>query len=225
MYSVILFDLDGTLTNPLEGITNSALYALDKMKIDAGNSASFNKFIGPPLRISFQEFYSLSADDANRAVEFYREYYSVRGMYENKVYTGIPELLATLRQEGKMLFVATTKATFFAEKVLQHFELDKYFTMIIGSNLDGTRSAKTEIIKCILDTLPGVPKENIIMVGDRMFDIDGARANNIKSVGLTYGYGTWDELANARPDYMASSVAQLRELLAGEESSPHDLQE
>ena len=103
MYNVILFDLDGTLTDPLEGITNSALYALDKMKIDAGNTASFNKFIGPPLRTSFQDYYSLSAEDASRAVELYREYYSVRGMFENKVYAGIPELLATLKQEGKKL--------------------------------------------------------------------------------------------------------------------------
>ncbi|MBS4032056.1 MAG: HAD hydrolase-like protein [Clostridiales bacterium] len=151
MYSVILFDLDGTLTDPLEGITNSALYALDKMKIDAGDMASF--------------------------------------------------------------------------KVLQHFQLDNYFSMVIGSNLDGTRSAKAEIIKCILDTLPGVPKEAVVMVGDRMFDIDGARANGIDSVGVTYGFGTGEELTAARPDYLASSVAQLKRILAGGESCPGDLQE
>lgn len=218
MYNVILFDLDGTLTDPLEGITNSALYALDKMKIDAGNTASFNKFIGPPLRTSFQDYYSLSAEDASRAVELYREYYSVRGMFENKVYAGIPELLATLKQEGKKLFVATTKATFFAEKVLQHFQLSDYFSLIIGSNLDGTRSAKSEIIKCILDTLPGVPKDSVVMVGDRLFDIDGARANGIDSIGLTYGFGTREELEAARADYLVSSVAQLKMILCGEKS-------
>lgn len=213
MYNVILFDLDGTLTDPLEGITKSALYALDKMKIDAGNTASFKSFIGPPLRTSFQESYSLSEEEAHRAVELYREYYAVRGMYENKVFPGIPELLATLRQEGKRLFVATTKATVFAEQVLKHFQLDNYFSMIIGSNLDGTRSNKAEIIKCILDTLPDVLKENVVMVGDRMFDIDGARANGITSIGVRYGYGTEEELATARPDYLVSSVAQLKMLL------------
>jgi phosphoglycolate phosphatase len=216
MYNVILFDLDGTLTNPLEGITKSALYALDKMKIDAGDMALFNRFIGPPLHSSFQDYYSLSAEDASRAVAFYREYYAVRGMYENEVYAGIPELLAALQQEGKKLFIATTKATFFAEKVLQHFQLNGYFSMIAGSNLDGTRSAKAEIIQCILDTLPGVAKETVVMVGDRMFDIDGARANGIDSIGVTYGFGTGEELAAARPDYLASSVAQLKMLLARE---------
>ncbi len=213
MYNVIIFDLDGTLTNPFEGVINAAQYALEKLKIDAGNAETFNRFIGPPLLISFQEIYSLSEEDARRAVTLYREYYGVRGMYENSVYEGIPELLALLRQKGKILFVATTKAEVFAAKILQHFQMDCYFSLIVGSNLDGTRSAKDELIKHVLDTISHVPKEEIVMVGDRLYDIEGVRANGISSIAVTYGFGTFEELTNAKPDYLVSSVEQLKKLL------------
>jgi len=212
-YQVILFDLDGTLTEPKIGITKSVQYALAKFNIFEENLDKLVPFIGPPLMDSFQEFYNFTPEQARQGVAYYREYFSVKGMYENAVYPGITALLKALTQKGKKLIVATSKPTTFSEKILQHFALDCFFTAVVGSNLDGTRVEKTEIIQAIIEILPQVPKEKIIMIGDRKYDIIGAKNNQIASLAVTYGYGSLEELQGVNPHYLAHSVEELGEII------------
>ena len=188
----ILFDLDGTLTDPKEGIINSFLYALEKLGISEENINELDAFIGPPLRDSFASRYNLSNEAVEKAVVFYREYFSTKGLYENKIYYGTEELLELLYTKGYKLFVATSKPTTFSEKILQHFNLDKYFINVVGSNLDSTRNDKSEIISYLVST-QGLKTENSIMIGDRKHDIIGAKNNSMRSIGVTYGYGSLEE--------------------------------
>ncbi|EGO65856.1 HAD family hydrolase [Acetonema longum] len=216
MYDVILFDLDGTLTDPKPGITRSVQYALAKFDIHVADLDSLIPFIGPPLSESFQVFYRLSEADAKKAVEYYREYFTEKGLYENAVFDGIPELLANLKQAGKTLIVATSKPTVFAEKILQHFQLAHYFSRIAGSNLDGTRVDKDEVIAFALMECLDIPKGRIIMVGDRKHDVIGARKNGICCIAAAFGYGSPEELREANPKAMAASVQDLLPMLMAE---------
>lgn len=212
-YQVILFDLDGTLTDPKVGITKSVQYALKKYDIHEPDLDKLIPFIGPPLVESFQEFYSLSKDEAAAAVGYYREYFTQAGMYENAVYPGIAEMLAKLTAEGKELIVATSKPTVFSEQIIEHFGMTKFFKLIAGSNLDGSRIHKTEIIDFVLASLVQVPRQDIIMVGDRKHDIIGAKNNGIDSVAVSYGYGSLAELEQACPTHTVSSVYELEKCL------------
>lgn len=212
-YDAILFDLDGTLTDPKVGITKGIQYALSKFNIIEDNLDKFIPFIGPPLKMSFQKYYSLDEITAQKAVEFYRDYQWDKGMYENCVYAGIPQMLATLKNSGKNLIIATSKLTSLAEDILKHFNLYDYFTMIVGSNSDSTRVLKADIISYILSEQPELKSQNVVMVGDREYDIIGAQNNRIDSVGVTYGYGSIEELKNENPTYIVNSVAELGELL------------
>lgn len=216
MYDVILFDLDGTLTDPKPGITRSVQYALDKFDIHVADLDSLIPFIGPPLSESFQVFYHLSEADAKKAVGYYREYFTEKGLYENAVFDGITELLANLKQAGKTLMIATSKPTVFAEKILRHFQLAHYFSLIAGSNLDGTRIDKDEVIAFALTECPDIPKERIIMVGDRKHDVVGARKNGIYCIAAAFGYGSPEELQEANPKAIASSVQDLLPILMAE---------
>lgn len=216
MYDVILFDLDGTLTDPKPGITRSVQYALAKFDIHVADLDSLIPFIGPPLTESFQVFYHLSEADAKQAVGYYREYFTEKGLYENAVFDGIPELLANLKQAGKTLMVATSKPTVFAEKILQHFQLAHYFSRIVGSNLDGTRVDKDEVIAFALTECAGTPNEKIIMVGDRKHDVLGARKNGIYCIAAAFGYGSPEELREAKPQGIAASVQDLMFMLMNE---------
>jgi phosphoglycolate phosphatase len=211
-YVLILFDLDGTLTDPRVGITRSVRYALAKFGLQA-DIEQLITFIGPPLHESFQHFYSFDETQARQAVEYYREYYSATGIYENAVYPGIPELLEQLKAQGKTITVATSKPTFFAEKVLAHFNLSAYFTLVAGSNLDGTRTVKAEIINYVMQKLPNFPKQSMVMIGDRKHDVIGAQCTGIDSIAVTYGYGSLEELTNAAPTYLVHSVKELKSLL------------
>lgn len=213
MYDVILFDLDGTLTEPKIGITKSVQYALAKFGIHEESLDKLTPFIGPPLMKSFMEFYRLSEEDARQAIEYYRERFSKVGLYENAVYAGIPELLNDLRNQGKKLVVATSKPTVYSVKILEHFHLYQYFDVVIGSNLDGSRVEKGEVIEAVLAELGDVDPDTTIMVGDRKHDVIGARANGLKVISVAYGYGPIEELREAQPDYIADSVGQLRELI------------
>ena len=206
---MVLFDLDGTLTDSKIGITKSVQYALSKFNIQEGNLDNLESFIGPPLSESFQKYYGFEPSQAQDAVDFYREYFSTSGMYENVVYRGIPDLLADLKSKQKELIVATSKPTVFANQILNAFNLNQYFTAVVGSHLDGTRTSKTEIIAHALSTL-GKSKENgAVMVGDREHDVIGAQGNAIDSIAVTYGYGSLLELQRACPTYLAHAVEDI----------------
>lgn len=210
-YKYILFDLDGTLTDPKEGITKSVQYALKKYDILIEDLDLLEKFIGPPLKDSFIEYYNFSEKQSLEAIEYYREYFKEKGMYKNKVYEHMEDLLSRLKELGLKLMVATSKPTVFSEQILRHFNLDIYFDAIIGSNLDGTRSKKGEIIKHIIDAYNINNFEEIVMIGDRKHDIIGAQENNVDSIGVTYGYGSEEELRSAKATYIVHNVMNVFE--------------
>lgn len=206
----ILFDLDGTLTDPKEGITKAVQYALKKQNIEVENRDVLEPFIGPSLKYSFMTFYHLSEQEALQAIEDYREYFRPIGLFENEIYLGIPELLETLVDEGNKLFIATSKPTEFAIKIAKHFDIEKYFTEIVGSELDGTRVEKDEVIGYILDRYKLAQKEEIFMVGDRKFDVLGAKKHEIQTIGVRYGYSVGNELEEAGACYVAETVEALK---------------
>lgn len=207
-YKNVLFDLDGTLTDPKVGITKSVQYALAKFNIIEPDLSKLEFFIGPPLQHSFMEAYSFTAEQAWDAVTHYREYFKEQGIYENDLYEGIKELLELLKSQGRDLFVATSKPEVFALSILSHFELDSYFTYACGSELDGTRSDKTDIIKFIIDKYHLNPIETV-MIGDRKHDLIGAHNNNIHSIAVGFGYGTEEEIRAAEPTYHIHTVKDL----------------
>ncbi|MGE7864810.1 phosphoglycolate phosphatase [Bacillus cereus] len=210
MYKTFLFDLDGTLTDPKEGIINSVLYALEKMGIEEGKISELDSFIGPPIQQSFAERYNMSEIEVEEAVVYFREYLKKSGLLENKIYDGIPTLLQELKDAGNRLYVATSKPTIFAKQVIEHFQLTSFFEEIVGSNLDGTRIKKEEIIAHILQTNEELKKEEIVMIGDRKHDIIGANNNEIASIGVLYGYGSEKELSEARATYIVKDVEELQ---------------
>jgi len=214
MYDVILFDLDGTLTDPKPGITKSVQYALAKMNIIEEDIEKLTPFIGPPLKASFKEFYNMSDEQATQAIVYYRERFSTVGLYENMVYVGMQELLEELQNRGKKIYVATSKPSVFAIKILEHFKLIHFFQAVIGSELDGTRVEKTEVIKFVLSTIED--RSRIVMIGDRKYDIMGARENQIDAIGVAYGYGSYDELEMAKPNYIVNTVSELKSALCKE---------
>ena len=213
MYNIILFDLDGTLTDPKVGITRCVQYALEKMGIIEDDIEKLVHFIGPPLMLTFKESYHLTEEQAWQALGYYRERFSTVGLYENAVFPGIPELLAGLKEQGKTLYVATSKPTVYSERILEHFGLHGYFQAIIGSNLDGTRVEKYEVIDYLLSQLGDHDRSKVLMVGDRKHDIIGARRHGVAVAAVAYGYGTLEELDQAKPDYIVHTVKELTELL------------
>lgn len=197
MYQYVLFDLDGTLTDPGEGITNSVAYALKKYGIEVADRTSLYPFIGPPLHESFQKFYGFSEEESMQAVAYYREYYRDRGIYENEVYEGIPEVLQTLREQGKTLLLATSKPEAFAIQILEHFQLLPYFHVVAGATMDGSRVQKGDVIRYALEAGQISDLSQTVMVGDRRFDIEGAKENGFSAIGVLYGYGDFQELSEA----------------------------
>lgn len=213
MYQVILLDLDGTLTDPGIGITNSVAYALKKYQITVTDRRELYRFIGPPLIDSFESFYGFSREQAVEAVGFYREYYRDKGIYENQVYDGIPDLLAGLRAAGKRILLATSKPEEFALQILEHFDLMKYFDVVAGASMDETRTAKAEVIAYGLKKAGIKDRRNCIMIGDRKHDILGARKQGIDSMGVLFGYGDREELTQAGADLIAGTVEEIGRLL------------
>lgn len=213
MYQTILFDLDGTLTDPGEGITNSVAYALEKFDIKNEDRTSLYKFIGPPLKDSFMEFYGFSEEDALKAIAYYRERFREKGMFENMVYDGIVELLSKLKHAGKKLIVATSKPEEFTLTILKHFDLLQYFDFVAGATMDGSRSEKEEIIHYALEHCQIENLDETVMVGDRKFDILGAKTNGIDSIGVLFGYGSLEELEIAGATYIADSPEELGKLI------------
>jgi len=208
----ILFDLDGTLTDPKEGIVNSILYALDKLGIQEKHIKELDAFIGPPLRDSFKNRYNLSDELADKAMVLYREYFSEKGLYENEVYPGIEGLLEFLYSHKYRLFVATSKPTIYADRILRHFNLDKYFVEIVGSNIDNTRTDKTEVISHVV-FVHHLQTHKSVMIGDRKHDIIGAKNNSMRSIAVTYGYGSIEEIALIQPDFVAYNCNEIKSII------------
>ena len=227
MKKYLLFDLDGTLTDPKVGICTCAQYALKAMGIDEPDLDKLEPFIGPPLKDSFMNFYHMSEEQAEAAIAKYRERFADVGIFENKVYDGIPEMLKNLQVNGMELAVASSKPEVFVERILEHFGIRKYFKAVVGSELDGTRVNKDEVIEEALRRLfDGKPaqKELMYMIGDRCFDVKGARTHGIESVGVTYGYGSMEEMREAKADYIVRTVAELHSfLLRGKQDPPKRL--
>ena len=223
MKKYLLFDLDGTLTDPKEGICTCVQYALASFGIQEPDLDKLEPFIGPPLKESFMHFYDMNEEQAQAAVEKYRERFRDTGIFENRLYDGIPQMLRTLNSKGMFLAVASSKPTVFVERILEHFGIRSYFKVVVGSELDGTRTEKNEVVEEALRQLFGdapVEKKKVYMIGDRRFDIEGAKAQGVDSVGVTYGYGGMEELREARADYIVRSVEELqRFLLRGTEDT------
>jgi phosphoglycolate phosphatase len=212
-YKIYLFDLDGTLSDPQVGIINSILYALARFGITEGDRKGLVKFIGPPLLESFCKYYGFSESEGRKAVAVFREYYAEQGIYENKIYDGVDDILSELHSRGFMLILATSKATIYAQRILDHFGIARYFNRVVGSNFDLTRAAKSEIIADILGDATRLAKRDFVMIGDHVDDIRGARENGIDSVAVAYGYGSEEDLIDAGPTYIVHAVRELRTLL------------
>lgn len=220
MQRIVLFDLDGTLTDPGIGITNSVMYALEKFGIRVEDRSELYKFIGPPLLNSFMDFYGFDKDKAEKAVAYYREYFKEKGIFENKVYDGIPELLEQMKEKEMILVVATSKPESFAVRILEYFNLSQYFDVIAGSDFDNVRNTKAKVINYALEQLAkllgeDVPtvKQSAVMVGDRFHDIVGAKENDIQSLGVLFGYGDREELEGAGADYIVEQPNDIMKVM------------
>lgn len=211
MTTTVLFDLDGTLTDPQDGITRAIQYAFKKLGEQVPTTAQLLSFIGPPLAVSFTQW-GFDDEKTKAAIAYYREYFVAQGMFENEVYDGVIPMLQALKASGKTLAVATSKPQVFAVTILEHFQLATYFDVIIGSELDGTRSTKAEVIAEVLRQLQCEP-EQCVMVGDRLHDMVGAAAHQLATIGVTYGYGDEQELRQAGAQQIVVDVASLHTAL------------
>ena len=213
MLKYILFDLDGTITEPSLGITNSAKYALEKLGIKVNNNQDLLFFIGPPLMETFKEYYGFDDNMATLAVEKYREHYKDIGMMQCELYPSIEKLLIELKNMGYTLAIATCKPKIFAVPILKHFNLDKYFTYIAGASIDGNISLKEEVIQDALNNLNVTNNQEVIMIGDRKHDVIGAKKHNIDCIGVLYGYGSKQEFIDCNCKYIVNDVLDILELI------------
>ena len=214
MSAWILFDLDGTLTDNSEGIIKSARFALDQLGFPNEPDSVLRRFIGPPLHDSFMEFYGFSREKAFEAVDLYRVRYREKGVHENSLFPGMKEMLRHLQESGAKLCVATSKPIVFTEMILKQHGVYELFTHVVGANLDGSMTDKTEVITEVLRRI-GEADEPAVMVGDRSFDIIGANNCNIESVGVYFGFADPGELEEAGATYIANTVPELEEILMG----------
>ena len=211
-YDWLLFDLDGTLTDPFEGITRSVEYALNAFGIEVEDRRVLAPFIGPPLVESLTERYGFTMEDAVAAVAKYREYFAVKGLYENELFEGIPELLSDCRKAGYKISMATSKPTHYARIIAEHFDIARYFDAIHGSSLDGTRITKSSVVAEVLAE-EHLDPSRALMIGDRRHDVEGAGEHGIRTVGVLYGYGSREEHEAAGAAYIVNDLDELRELL------------
>ena len=209
----ILLDLDGTITNPAEGITKCFEYALNHFGIKVESRAELEQFIGPPLRKSFMDGFGFDEEKAELAVAKYRERFIPTGMFENVVYAGMEHALKTLKNAGKVLIVATSKPEHMAKKILAHFRLDVYFDDICGSNDDASRNEKDEVIRYALEKQGITDLSDVLMVGDRKFDVIGAAKCGLKCMGVLYGFGDREELEAAGAAYIAETVEDMARII------------
>ena len=211
----LLFDLDGTLTDPKVGITKSVQHALSAFGIEGKNPDDLCCFIGPPLKEAFMEFYGFEEEQAGRAVSLFREYYSAEGWLENEVYAGIEGLLQALVSQEKRLYVASSKPEVYVRKILKHFQLDSYFSFLGGADFEEIRVKKADVIRYVLEEGGILDLSRTVMIGDRKHDVEGARKLEIFSIGVLYGYGSREELQKAGVQMLAETVFDLRRKLTG----------
>ncbi|WP_066713458.1 HAD family hydrolase [Clostridium sp. Marseille-P299] len=208
----VFMDLDGTITNPKEGITKSIQYSLDFLGIKVDNLDTLTIHIGPPLVDTFKEYYGFDEEKTKEAVKKYKERYIEVGWCENIVYEGMEDTLKSLTEAGKKLIVATSKPESMAKKILDHYNLSQYFTDICGSADNGDRAKKHEVIQYAMDKNAITDRDEIIMVGDRSYDILGAKKLGIKSIGVLYGFGNLKEFEDAGANYIAKTVSEMRDI-------------
>ncbi len=214
-FTHILFDLDGTLTNPRLGIGNSLRYALRQMQIDGYSEEILDRFIGPPLQDGFKNVFGLNERNTDLAVEHFRTYFGDKGLYENDPYPGISELLEELHLSGKHIYVVTSKLEKYAKMIVQHFEFDLYLDDLVGAEYTGKHSGKGQLITQLMERNRIQASHSVVMIGDTQYDMIGAKENGISSLAVGYGFGTAETLQACNPDYLVESVDELAELLLG----------
>ena len=212
-WDVLLFDLDGTLTDSGPGIMHAAETALASFGIAGLSEQALRQFVGPPLVESFMKYYGFDREQARASVEIYREYFEDKGMFENAVYPGIPELLDGLKKDGYKLYVATSKPEQYSVKIIEHFGLAEYFEMVGGADMNETRVHKGDVIRYVMESCGFTDSSEIVMVGDRENDMNGAKQNHMESVGVLYGYGSREELENSGAGHIAKTVEELGKVL------------
>ena len=217
MYKYVFFDLDGTITEPEEGIINGVLFSLSKFGITVEDRTTLYPYIGPPLRDSFRDYHGLSEEDTEQAILYYREYYSTKGIYQNDIMPGMEQAFQTLRQHGCHLYVATSKPELYAKQILQHLKLDGYFDIIAGSTFDKARDTKAAVIEYLITGIAAdqvkPSADEIIMVGDRKFDVIGARAFGIDTIGVLFGYGSKEEFEACDCRYVAADAEEMVQMI------------
>lgn len=213
-FSHIVFDLDGTLTDNTVGISNSILYTLKKMQIDGYSEDVLDQFIGPPLQLGFKNVFNMNEKEVEIAIGFFREYYSENGWTENVLYPGVLEMLEELNQAGMKMYIATAKYEKFAQKIIAHFELDKYIIQLKGADYSGRKAIKTILVSNLLESQQITPSAEIVMVGDTVYDIIGGKENGLSTIAVSYGFGKVPDLQKAKPDYFAEDVDELYQILS-----------
>lgn len=207
----LLFDLDGTLTDSTEGILNCLIYAIERMGFEVPEDT--NIFLGPPIRQSFAEFLGMNGEQVDEAVRIFRERYSDTGLFENRVYDGIPGMLERLKSGGKRLMVATSKPQVYAVRIFEKFGLAQYFEIVGGAELDGSRDYKDEVIEYVLAKAGITDRSTVLMIGDRRQDVLGAHKTDIECMGILWGYGSVEELTQAGADYIARTPQEAADML------------
>lgn len=212
MKRYLLFDLDGTLSNTGPGIMASARYALSALGFPEQTDESLRRMVGPPLDVGLREFFGLEGEQNLLAIEKFREYYRERGVYESELYPGVKELLEHLHGKAT-LCVATSKPEFFAKKILEMRDIAPLFQVVVGSPMSAEGTAKPQIIRTVLNQLDNPPKDEAVMIGDRFYDISGAKECELESIGVEYGFAAPNELKNAGADHVVSTTEELGRLL------------
>ncbi len=212
-YSTIAFDLDGTLTDPERGLIASFSYALGKMGIDYGDKKSLKRFIGPPLYDEWQRVYGFTPEQSSEALLIFREFFAVYGWWDNELYQGVAQMLKKLKGSGKTIVLATSKPEMFAKKILKLFDIDKYFDFIGGASTDKTRDKKWEVIEYVLAEIGSPSRSECILVGDRVYDAEGAAMCGIDSLGVLYGHGSREEIESSGFTMIAETVDDITDIL------------
>ncbi len=222
MYQYLLFDLDGTLTDSAEGIIKCVQYAAEKMGAAFKSAEELKVFVGPPLSESFKAVYGFSEEETKQAIVYYRERFKPIGMFENSVYPGIPQLLASMKEHGKINLIASSKPEEFVKTILEHFDIAKYFDVIVGASMDESRNTKEAVIEEALSQLKSTDQygqytqDKCVMIGDRKYDIHGAKYFGLRNIGVSYGFAPEGELQEAGAEVIVDTVEELTQVLLSE---------